>query len=377
MPHFKSKFHSLSFLLSLLTSSVLLGSYASASNYGDIAKATCKGRISGLKEIEFGAYNDKNISAMKWLRWLYVNEECKSTYIGYGAEANKPLLMAAEAGDASSALTLGRYLLRGGGGFDASPEEAKKWLYKAAKGGEAGAGITLANEYISGETLAQNFDQAEKLVAWLKRNHPSANMITGGIEIELNMARPSKKNKAKAPIKVAKVPSSEPSSRAPAAQKESENSSKPGSKGDLVFTKQPLQRECWSYTDIQSAITDSLRKVSVQTMLRKAKSESVLKYGSTFTVRNYFLFEVEVQDILDKSKWTKRTAVAEKKSFYAKNPPPECRATYTDFDTREQMLENVMKMSGRAKPAKKLRWRRAELSQDTIAKLRQVGVVVQ
>lgn len=158
-------------------------------DYTKIAEATCTGKFDGLGAMKIGAYDDKSTNAMTWLRWLYVNKDCV-TYIGYGSEANKPLLAAAHVGDAESAYTIGSYMLQGIRGFTRDPQGGEKWLQKAVDEGSNEASFMLADEYISGNNLPQNLSHAKKLINRMERRYgPNSDWMTGSLEMNLRDAQ--------------------------------------------------------------------------------------------------------------------------------------------------------------------------------------------
>ncbi|WP_096174910.1 hypothetical protein [Cohaesibacter sp. ES.047] len=343
------------------------------SNYADIAKATCSGKLSGLKEIREGAYERKSPSAMLWLRWLYMNKKCESTYTGSKSKAKELLLMAADAGDAGAARTVGRNMIRGTGGFDANIKQGKEYLFDSADAGEINAAIDLAEEFASGEYLKQNFKTAQNLVDWAKRRDHSNNFRIRALEMKLSFQR-SKANPNKNKPKVAKSKSAKTQSAKP--QKAKAKAADQGTKGELVYSGMPLQLECWRYVDLKSAITDNLMKATRQNEQRTAKRDAVKEGNGLLKVHNFYYFDVVTQDMLDHSKHKKNVGVAEKISFYSSRKPPKCTATSTIYATRNDMLGTIKKHYVRVWPANELNWRLVSVPSGTLSKLANLGIVV-
>ncbi|WP_319531401.1 hypothetical protein [uncultured Cohaesibacter sp.] len=373
------KLHTLFFSALVVSTSNFIAPDASANaNFADIAKATCSGKLSGLKEIQKGAFEQKSTSAMMWLRWLYVTEKCQSTYIGFGPKASEPLLMAAEAGDAGAALTVGQHMLNGTGGFDADIEAGKKYLYQSANSGETDAAIVLAEEFVSGKKVKQDLALAQKLVAWVKQRDHSNNFRIRALEMELRRSQ-SASNKAQTKVAQNKSQKSQKSQtfQKQASKPQQTNSGNvAGGKGELVYAGMPLQQECWRYVDIKTALTDSRITVTHQNEISTAKRDAVRAGKDQLTVTNFYFFNAVLQDIRDRSKLQDATGVAEKISFYGPNKPPKCTVSTTSFSTRNDMLASIKKHYGRVWPAKKLNWRLVSLPRETLGKLKEVGIVI-
>nr|WP_319484665.1 hypothetical protein [uncultured Cohaesibacter sp.] len=364
---------------------------AQEADYPGWAEKACVGSKADYARLKSAALDEEDSVAMLWLRWTYLNPDCKGLYKGFGQEARDLLERAAQSDNADAARILGNNLLTGRNGYSRAPEQGMEWLEEASVLGEERADLDMAREYLSGQNVPTDLVKARTKLESYKKAY-GANNTSNGIERDLRKAearsgivrpeaktadasRPSGKDTA-SPTRKADAQKRQASN--PSGQNTGKIAGKVGGAlpGELVYRDLPLLRDCWLYSDFSmpeayfgSKYVDSIIGY------KGAKMERVAAGNEVLTVRNYYWYDV---DIVPNGKYARTvTLTAQHIADYGSKGETKCKEEPVyGFSTRDALMKYAYARNANRK-SKNENWRPVPLSKDVLQQLTQYGVVRQ
>jgi hypothetical protein len=333
---------------------------AQEADYPGWAEKACVGSKADYTRLKSAALDEEDSIAMLWLRWTYLNPECKGLYKGFGQEARDLLERAAQSDNADAARILGNNLLTGRNGYSHDPEQGMEWLEEASVLGEERADLDMAREYLSGLNVPTDLVKARTLLDSYTKAY-GANNVSNGIERALRQAEAGQR---------------------PASDQSDQNTGKMTGKeggvlpGELVYHDLPLLRDCWQYSDFSMPEAYFGSKY-VESIIgyKGAKMERVAAGNEVLTVRNYYWYDV---DIVPNGKYARTvTLTAQHIADYGAKGETKCKEEPVyGFSTREALMKYAYARNANRK-SKKENWRPVPLSKDVLQQLAKYGVVRQ